>query len=483
VALVAVAVALGSGCDSGGSDATTTGDPATTEASPTTTTQAPGDTTTQAPGDTTTSTPVTTTTTAAPPRLPATTTTTLAPPPLPDAFELAADALRAIDGFQYTDDDLTLRELDELEFRIGALLGTVLEEYSWSRMESSSGDELVVASLYPRAGYRADPELDFAVAFSASGFEDPEPVDIAGYAGWRINVGQASWTFAGDNTHVFLAIGEAEPVAAAIAALLEANAPGYLWQEGDCLYLGREGVPYAPFGDGELVPCDGAHTHEVIWSTTLDAGPGAPFPDQALADQSYEACEVAFEAYTGAPEFPSEIAMVRYLPDGEEWREGDRYLACVVYLGDDASAPVAIDETVEGRGPDLQRAVTPGECADVAGGSSVRCSRPHTFEYVGVAQLDLSAATYPGASAVETAASEGCSLALDGFATRTAVGDVSLEAFAVWFPGPAAWERGDRFAHCMAWAIDGDDELQLVMGSIAEDWEPVRPPRDGGIDA
>jgi hypothetical protein len=405
---------------------------------------------------------------------------------LADPFDLAADALRPIAGFEYTDDDLSLRELNALDFRIVGLNGSLLADYVWSKAVSSDGDDLTLVSLYPLDPFRADPDIDLAIALAMADLEDPQEVAIGNLGGWRIRIDGDPWTLVADNTHVFLAIGDAAPSVTALEELVAANAPSYLWQKGDCLFFGDTGgggVPYAPFGEGNLVPCDGAHTHEVITSLTLDAGPEAPFPGTDLSDRSFEECEIAFEDYLGIPEFPSDIAMIRYLPDGFEWDEGDRYLGCVIYLGDAKSDPITIDQPLEGIGDAGSRDIAVGDCTDLAGGPAVRCSRPHRFEYIGPAPLDLREGTYPGTGATETAATEACSDLLAGYATTPRIGDVSLEAFAVWFPGPAAWERGVREAQCVAWAWNDDDQLRLIMGSLADGWEPVRPPSDGGIEA
>jgi hypothetical protein len=403
-----------------------------------------------------------------------------------DPFAVASDALRRIDGFEYTDDDLSLRQLNALEFRIDGLNRAVLADYAWSRAVSSSGEELIVVSLYPLSPYLGDPDIDLGIALAMADLEDPEAVDIGRLGGWRIRVEGEPWTLVADNTHVFLVIGAADTSVAALEALVAANAPSYLWQRGDCLYFddaGGIGVPYAPFGEGNIVPCDGAHTHEVISSLTLEVGPDAAFPGSGLSDRSFEECEVAFEAYVGIPEFPSDIAMIRYLPDGVEWAEGDRYLGCVVYRGDASSEPVTIGESLEGIGEAAVREVAAGDCTDLAGGPAVRCSRPHTFEYIGTAPLDLPAGPYPGAAEADTAGTAACAGLLDAYAANLRVGNVSLESFAVWVPGPAAWARGLQEAHCVAWALDDDDALQLIMGSITDVWEAVRLPRDGGIEA
>lgn len=467
LAAAAVVTLLITSCTGGTADPPA--DPTSSTSSETTTSTAdPSPPTTQGP-----------TTSTSPPG----TTTTLPPPPLPDPFELAEAALRDIPGFTYVEDTISQHMLNELEFRLGGLLGDVIADYSWSRMDSEDGDELIVLAMYPANGFRGDPELDFGAAITATDFADPTPVVVGTHTGWRIQAADSTWTFVGDNTHVFLAIGDDPAASQVLEALLGANGPAYLWAAGDCLYFEDAAVPYAPFGDANVVTCDDTHTHEVIWSFASDEGPDARYPGDDLADSSFAECEVAYEQYVGIAEFPSRVAMVRYLPDVEEWAEGDRYLACVVYEADRVGDPIARQGVLEGIGDAALVEVTAGDCWDIIGGAAVRCGRPHRFEYLGRQSLAIDGADYPGVAAAERAAAAACDEALgEAVSDRTRDG-ATLEAFAAWFPGPAAWARGDRETHCVVSAFDRADGPVLIMGSIGDSWEPVVPPVDGGFNA
>jgi hypothetical protein len=251
---------------------------------------------------------------------------------------------------------------------------------------------------------------------------------------------------------------------------------GYLWSIGDCVDLGANeeiDLPYAPYGTDLLADCAEAHTHEVFFTTTLSEGPDEPFPDD-LNDRLWNSCYVEFAGFMGFSSSDSTLTLLLYLPDADEWADGERYHACVVYqLATDAvygdlSGSAAAD-------PDAYRwHVGTGLCFDAGDlqvlvvTDAVDCAAEHTFEMIGEVSLGPSGAEYPGIEAIDAESTEACDGLLEDYAAQSLD---DLPVLTLYQPIPFAegeWEVGQRTVRCFAFAATRNQGLIVVVGSLGE---------------
>jgi hypothetical protein len=106
-------------------------------------------------------------------------------------------------------------------------------------------------------------------------------------------------------------------------------------QAGDCLRgsnleLNIQSAAWPQYA--QAVPCNQAHTAEVIYAGY--AWPAAePFPGtQTIDAQSAAKCEAAFREYVGLPQAHSAYSLINLAPaDTSSWQSGDRSLQCVAW--------------------------------------------------------------------------------------------------------------------------------------------------------
>lgn len=442
-------------------------------------------------GDTTTQPPATVGT-IVPPSVVTSTTTTAAPtteapaaepappavpdlpqPTLPDPEELLSASLVDVDGFASTSSPQP-DTLETLEVRLGRILLDIITDFVWDERESPDLGAALFVAAAPDLSLRGDPALGPFIASTLGGFEDSEPerLEIARKPAWRVSVDETDWITYVDNTTAFIVGGPQDAALAGIEGLIAASDPAPLWQPGECLFLGEASAastPYAPFGSDVVVECDTAHSYEVIHSEVLPEGPDAPFPED-LQLRSATVCDTAFRDYVGLYDNESRLSMVRYLPDVDEWAEGDRYLACIVTMPDDLGLPTNRVGVLEAIGEESRISRTALEC--YLGSSSappVDCDDPHDIQFIGT--VDVVESDYPIGGSALAALDALCSDVLAGLGGG-GPGNVVIAATGQ-PPGPGQWTDGDRTVECFASVTDAFGGRALIVGGFDEGWVVV----------
>jgi DivIVA domain-containing protein len=118
----------------------------------------------------------------------------------------------------------------------------------------------------------------------------------------------------------------------------------YQLQTGDCLQGSDQGSFNEENGPFIAVPCTQPHTAEVFfagnaWPRSL-AYPG----DQAIHDDGYARCNLAFSAYDGTDSSSSAFGVTSSTPDSSTWPGGDRRLVCF------ATTLGSVDYSIRGSG-------------------------------------------------------------------------------------------------------------------------------------
>lgn len=249
--------------------------------------------------------------------------------------------------------------------------------------------------------------------------------------------------------------------------------PAYRWQVGDCFRFGSaqglEFLPYAPFGDGNLVGCDDVHTHEVYVAETVPWGESDPFPGQELSDYVGDTCASGFVDAYGMVIAASQLDIILYLPDADEWEGGLRYVGCVAYLPGRNATYVPVTGRFSDDPELIRWDVDTGDCLGGDGFVErppvIDCASPHAFEVVEAIELPDDAA-FPSQQRFDELQGE-CQdaiAAVEQPARGTVVSFIS--AFS-----EADWELGYRRIVCLAAAISEVGELYRVEGSFQGDWE------------
>jgi hypothetical protein len=255
---------------------------------------------------------------------------------------------------------------------------------------------------------------------------------------------------------------------------------GYAWRAGDCLRFAStslDSLPYAPRSDEAILDCGQRHTHEVYLAETLEAGADAPFPGEELGRRVDRICGEGFDRYVGLPVPESNLDIVLYLPDAEEWAAGERYVACVVYRPGPLDTIIEIEGTLHRAGGEVAWPTTFGTCFSASfpsprHGDPVPCDGPHAYEIVGLAVAAVAPdAPFPGRAELDRQVDDECTLALveyvDGpvISSGVTVGSLPIDE--------VDWELGTRTFPCIAFAQDEVGRLLDVRGSFAGEWEIV----------
>lgn len=399
-------------------------------------------------------------------------------PELPDPVDVAEQGWGEIAG--YNSAQLGEDDLDGVDFRLGPFAGVAIEGISYSGLEPEDGGETVIGlAMAPALTLQGDPFLAPGLAGAIAGpFDEVEEIEVADVNVVRIFVGEVWWYFWASNTHLYATIGSEGGAENALASTIAGAPEPYLWQAGDCLWFGTgedTQMPYAPYGDAYLVACSDPHTHEVIHSSSGDYGPGDEHPGEALSQEVGRSCGQAFRDYTGTDWADSKISAIRYLPDPNEWAEGDRYSACVAERSDQNGGATRIDGTLEGLGPDSLISRSIGDChAGTLNTDPVDCQLTHTAQFIGFLEDPTEPDTsYPSFSEIFERESEACDELIEEFAPISERNGARISARIV-PPSVVEWEDNVRTFRCFAIAIDNDGEPVEISGSFAGDWEIVR---------
>ena len=97
----------------------------------------------------------------------------------------------------------------------------------------------------------------------------------------------------------------------------------------------------------------------------------------------------------------------------------------------------------------------PGQCvnsgSDALKFTVLSCARPHDAEVF--AAFSLPATAWPGASAVQADAGDGCANRLDGYIDPQLAGASLTQEYV--YPNQAAWQAGERTVVCEVRAVNG----------------------------
>lgn len=429
--------------------------------------------------------PVVTTSTAPPgtaPAQPDPVETTTPPPPqleppvAPDAVDIAGAALDApLGDLRAIEEGSNLlvmleRQLEEIN--------PVIQSLVWDHL--TAGEEsILVAAIYPHSEFRGDPTLAPAMAdLIGGGDAAPGRTAVDGIEFHEVELDGSWWYLWANHTHVLIAAGPQELARSRMVELAAHNADEYLWAPGDCIAIAEAdglGLPYAPYGEEVVVPCDTPHQWEVVAADATAFGDGdgpRPDPDQVAAT-SQQDCEEGFGEHVGGDPFDSSLEMIHYLPDELEWDRGDRYTACLATMTRDAE-PSLVDRSFRDRGAALSVQRAEGDChAWTVREAAVPCAEPHDFEFLGQVTPDDEA--WPGIEGLGALAD--CEAMLEATASTLTVDGATLTTYAI-FTGPLAWSTGDRRLACFVVADQAGAPVSIT-GSISGSWQPAGAPGDG----
>jgi hypothetical protein len=320
------------------------------------------------------------------------------------------------------------------------------------------GDTVGVVSVIPLVEWRGAPDLPELLAELAAG----ESAVDEGNGIWRTASAEGIDLFLWSTGDGFLIAVSDDPDAA--RAYLEERQrqrePNPVWSSGSCLSLPNGGLPYAPFPQDLVVPCESSHNAEVI-AAEYEAITGDSYDGELIENERSYACDKAYYETFG-PDIGSRPELVTYMPDEAEWGRGDRYLACVVTITSNNEVEVFTGRMADRE--DLAWTPDPGDClTETVKSEPVACSSIHVHEYLG--DVELSFDDWPDNP--DDALDEAC----ESFLTDVVVGPVDVEIWAFGL-GPYGFEQGDRTVRCLAFAI-GDTVPTYVVGSLADTWRII----------
>ncbi|MEU5690976.1 septum formation family protein [Actinosynnema sp. NPDC020468] len=247
--------------------------------------------------------------------------------------------------------------------------------------------------------------------------------------------------------------------------------PAYAAQPGNCLDWTKKDL-----ADINQVDCAKQHLFEV--TGVVDLGPrypsGAPYPDDATwAKISEENCAKTSLDYLGGKFDPFGKYTVGPLNPGEgNWKEGQRTVRCGLQVAGPGGGLLRAFGTAKTQ--DQSDVYDPGVCLGVTDAKSVgdpiECSKPHTFEIVGV--VALPAGDFPSPEKQdETMAAECARISTEYSGTA----DFKARNLIVTWDTRVAesWAAGSHKANCKVGAPPNDAGLVAWEGSVRN---PDAPP-------
>lgn len=417
-----------------------------------------------------------TTTTMAP--LPPTTSSTTPPPPEdPETGDIDAVARAAIiDVPGYTSVSGSNDQTTDLLASLNPWFPSqITAGVAAALRQDEAGNHIAVFSAIPLSGIRGYPWIAYlygtwidetiVVPRSSAEIVEVHPVTGGTFYLW------------GEGDGVMIATSSASEAAVAyLEARASVDTPNRVWSTGDCIFLPQDqldyygNAPWAPVALDIVVPCTGPHNGEVLLSEQV----GVELDDFDAAriayDRSY-ACDKAYNTTFGRSQGEYLPSLIMYMPDREEWKRGDRYIACVVVLPEiDGS-----ERTVTGpfaAEPDLDLVRTTGDCTSSYTTLVVSCDTRHLYQYVG--SLEYDGSTFPDLSG--SAFDDVCaSLPVTFNDGDNPVAEVSVVGLDL---GPYQFEQGDRTVHCYALASVAGEPVEVV-GSFLDTW--FIPGRGGSL--
>lgn len=413
------------------------------------------------------------------------TTTTVPDPVVPEIPAPPADLIRAdlvVPGYS-SEWDFSGATLDQL---VDLIEDVIVAGVVQILTDDTTGESVAALAAVPVPSLIGIPGLARQLAARTHGATEIEEVAVAGTATWRTRSGDAWIYWWHSNSRVFVveAMGLDEEAGAARAeAAIAAIAAGHqavAWQQGDCLLFDPPelaSMPHAPFGTANIVDCAGPHTVEVSGATTLEATGDAPFPGSELNGAVRSFCDESFDEHIGGIARRSDLGQISYLPDEEEWAEGDRYLACIVFVQEPDGSPGVIARSLEGAGPRYVVDPVPGTCYD--GGAQISCNAVHDTEFLGTAPAPFD--EYPPFAEAVPASDAAC----EELAAEIVPDRGLTDAFLFVYTLPLSayeLERGTPL-DCYAAVVDASGTQLPFRGSLLDGaWEVVLP-GEGGLEA
>jgi hypothetical protein len=406
-------------------------------------------------------------TTTAGPTTPTTAPDSLEAPERGDPNDVASDAFWDAGDFTLAGEP-TLFDEDALTTIERWLPEDLVAGLVWEVYTRDSDTNVLAVSVIPTPTWRGDPNFITALISTLTETVPTEvgdgifQTDTAGglvLSAWSTGDGFVIATSTDDELSVDY-----------LKALSTESEPQGVWEADICLYTDpdTETLPYAPFPPDLVVPCSGPHNAEVILSEQIGIDLD-DFEDDAIEYERNYRCDATYNEIFGSQK-AHKPSLITYMPDEDEWDRGDRYLACVVQLtGTDG--PLLISGPLSGR-TDLDWAPEAGDCLDRSfAPQAIDCGRPHGYQYLGDATVELSEWPVDGTAAFQQA----CSALLDDSVKS---GPVPVEVFPTGLYA-YAFEQGDRTVQCMAFATE-DGLLADVAGSFDGVWRVIG---SGGIAA
>jgi hypothetical protein len=228
------------------------------------------------------------------------------------------------------------------------------------------------------------------------------------------------------------------------------------------------------------VPCDKPHTFEVTQNVEIggEYGTNAPPPDeQGWQTIVTEKCTEVGKTYLGGTLDPYGKYTVGALkPSADQWREGDRKLRCGVQRVT-PSGKRLLTTTGTAAKQDQSNVHDPGTCFALVNeaevGDPVDCAKAHSYEVVG--QVDL-ATVFPGEYPAEDAQREKTvDLCPPVAAEYTGGKDLAALGLSLYSDTLKAesWAAGSRKVNCKVGALEPDNTLRPVRGSVKA--QPATP--------
>ena len=379
----------------------------------------------------------------------------LLPPQREDPSDVAIDVLIPVDGFEEA--EFPPDTVNDLLISIDAWLPPDLVAGDAEIVYSDSdGSHVAVVSVIPKLTWRGDPGFVPDLIEALTGAEPDSPADGIFTAEAPGGAVLQLWS-SGDGFVVASSFDE-DAAVTYLSGLEQGRQANPAWSGGDCLFLDEsEDLPYAPFPRDVIVPCSGAHNAEVLIGFTHGTD-NESFDEDAVEYQRNYDCDKAYNAAFG-DQLTHAPALVTYMPDENEWDRGDRYLACVVIIDRNEGRQMFSGAMAER--DDLDFTPEVGACLlDRLPADTVSCSTPHIYQYVGEAIVDADTWPVRGGTAFEDA----CLSHLDTLES----GPGTLDVLPIGL-GPYAFEDGRRAVRCMAFAtVDGF--LVDVLGKFDGAW-------------
>lgn len=358
-----------------------------------------------------------------------------------------------------------------LQQSLGIVLDRGVDGFSMTALDSSGAVNGGLIAFVPERDFRGDPALlgQLGLFISGQEFGTPgTPFEAAGRPGIRLDLPEATWVLWQSHTIVIVAVSESGDFAQQTISEIAPTIEDYAWQTGDCLYMGDGGLPYAPFGSLDLVPCDRPHTHEVLASQRFDESTDATFPE-GLSDRVADFCDSAIDGVFGLPPSTLGYDLVRYQPDEDEWAAGDRYSTCLLARADPTYALYELVQPLADAAPPTVIYTLDGCYGLNRRAGALRCEQPHIFQMIGTVTYEGDADTsVPSVSVRRNALDADC----DELA-KTIVGEpksVNHRVLGIYDPiSRAEWESGVREVPCFAYLIDEVLAPLTVVGKLDGD--------------